>query len=404
MATDATAAAQSPAENPMRRPLIIFAISLVVYLISTGFKDTLYNNHVLLADAWLHGHIWIDGPVAGVDALPFENHWYIIEGPLPAVLLLPFVALFGLHTNQVAFAAVCAAIALATAEVVFARMGIEARLRNWLVAFLGFGTVLWWCTSFAAVWMLAHVIGVMFAMLILAECYGKRRPALIGFLIACMGLTRFPMILAAIPITYWLFAPSQSEGARTNARAAYSFLAGIAPLLVLYAVYNYARWHTPFDIGYTLWYHADQVGEPTGPPFKLHYLPFNVYSFFFYPPAFSMDFPWLRPTSFGVALTFTSPALALAFLTNLRTREGLVWWSATVLTALPSLFYYVNGFEQFGMRHSLDFTPFMLPLVARGLERCPSALSFGLIALSIAANAYGVLYSWLYHGFTVVPR
>jgi len=105
-----------------------------------------------------------------------------------------------------------------------------------------------------------------------------------------------------------------------------------------------------------------------------------------------------------VALTFTSPALALAFLTSPRTREGLVFWSAAVLTALPSLFYYVNGFEQFGMRHSLDFTAFLLPLVARGLQRCPSALSFALIAYSIAANAYGVWYSWAYHGFTVVPR
>ena len=404
MATDAIAPELAAKVPFMRRPLFIFIISLIIYLISTGFRDTLYNNHVLLANAWLHGHLWIEGPVSGIDALQFEGHWYIIEGPLPAVLLLPIVAIFGPHTNQVAFAAICAAIALAAADIVFERMGIEPRLRNWLVAFVGFGTVLWWCTAFAAVWMLAHVMGVMFALLILAECYGKRRPALIGFLIACMGLTRFPMILAAIPISYWLFAPANTQGAKLNARAVRAFILGLAPLLVLYIGYNYARWHTPFDIGYTLWYHQDQVGEPTGPPFKLHYLPFNVYSFFFYPPAFANDFPWLRPTSFGVALTFTSPALALAFLTSPRAREGLVWWSATVVTAVPSFLYYVNGFEQFGMRHSLDFTPFMLPLVARGLERCPSALSFGLIVFSIAANAYGVFYSWFYHGFTVVPR
>ncbi|HEV2879640.1 MAG TPA: hypothetical protein VGW96_08610 [Candidatus Eremiobacteraceae bacterium] len=388
----------------IRRPVFIFVVSLIVFLVSTGFKDTQYNNHVLLAAAWLHGHIWLDGPVSGIDALPYEGHWYIIEGPLPAVLLLPFVAIFGLHTNQVAFTAVCAAIALAAAEILFERMGVETRLRNWLVAFLGFGTVVWWCTAFAAVWMLAHVIGVMFAMLILAECYGKRRPALIGFLIACMSLTRFPMILAAIPISYWLFSGSSVQGPRLDIRAVRAFALGFAPLFLLYIAYNYARWHTLGDMGYTLWYHMDQVGESTGPPFKLHYLPFNIYSFLFYPPGFVFQFPWLKPTAFGVALTFTSPALVLAFLTSPRTREGLVWWSATVLTALPSLFYYVNGFEQFGMRHSLDFTPFMMPLVARGLERCPSALSFGLIVFSIAANAYGVWYSWVYHGFTVVPR
>jgi preprotein translocase subunit SecY len=56
------------------------------------------------------------------------------------------------------------------------------------------------------------------------------------------------------------------------------------------------------------------------------------------------------------------------------------------------------------MRHSLDFTPFMMPLIARALQRYQTALSFGLIAYSIAANAYGVWFSWVYHAFTVVPR
>lgn len=386
-----------------RRTLAVFAMALAVYLVSTGFRDTVYNNHVLLAYAWLHGHIWIDGPVAGIDALLYQGHYYIIEGPFPAVLLLPLVAIFGLQANQVILAAVCAAVAVAASDVVFERMGIEPRLRNWLVAFFGLGTVIWWCEAFAAVWMLAHVIAVMFAMLALAEGYGKRRPVLIAVLLSCMTLTRFPMVLAIVPISYWLFADDRGS-AKGNAKAAWTFIAALVPLVVVYVAYNYARWHTPNDIGYTLWYHQDQVGEPTGPPFKLHYLPFNLYSFFFYPPAFMEDFPWLKPTSFGVALTFTSPALVLACLANPKTREGLVFWSATILTALPSLFYYVNGFEQFGMRHSLDFTPFLLVLVARGLQRFPTGLSFACIAFSIAANAYGVWYSWAYHGFTVVPR
>ncbi len=393
-----------PAEGITRRTLFIFLASLAVYLISDHLRDTQYNNHVLLADAWLHGRVWLDGPVSGIDALLYQGHYYIIEGPLPAVLLLPLVAIFGLQANQAIVAALCAAVAVAASDLLFARMGVSLKLRSWLVAFFGFGTVMWWCTAFPAVWMFAHVVGAMFGVLIVVECYGKRRPALIGFLIACMALSRFSMILAALPIGYWLFTGTDDEGETARPGTIRAFVLGLAPLLVLYVAYNYARWHTLGDIGYTVWYHNDQVGEPTGPPFKLHYLPFNLYSFLLYPPAFMEIFPWLKPTSFGVALTFTSPALALAFLTSPKTREGLVFWSASVLTALPSLFYYVNGFEQFGMRHSLDFTPFLLPLVARGLERCPSALSFGLIVFSIAANAYGVWYSWAFHGFTVVPR
>jgi hypothetical protein len=71
---------------------------------------------------------------------------------------------------------------------------------------------------------------------------------------------------------------------------------------------------------------------------------------------------------------------------------------------VPSLLYYVNGFEQFGMRHSLDFTPFLVPLVARGIDRTPRALSIVLVVISLLANAYGMWYSWAYHSFHVVPQ
>ncbi|HLW38219.1 MAG TPA: hypothetical protein VKR99_07300, partial [Candidatus Eremiobacteraceae bacterium] len=221
-----------------------------------------------------------------------------------------------------------------------------------------------------------------------------------GVFLGCAMLCRFPLILAIIPVMIWLYP----QGERRDLRAYQSFAIGFIPWLVVYALYNYARWHTFGDIGYTMWYHQDQVGEPTGSPFRLRYLPFNLYSFLFLPPEWMAQFPWLKPTSFGIALTFTSPALLLAFTSPLRSRETLTWWGATLLTALPSLLYYVNGFEQFGMRHSLDFTAFLLPLMARGLQRAQGSLWYGLIVLSIAANAYGIWYSWAYHGFSVVPR
>ncbi|MDQ6779961.1 MAG: hypothetical protein M3Z37_02235 [Candidatus Eremiobacteraeota bacterium] len=390
--------AVAPALN--KRTWLVFFGALALYLVSSGFKDTAYNNYTLLAQAWLHGQLWLDGPIPGIDALQYGGHWYIIEAPLPAVFMLPLVTLFGVHANQVVVGAMCAAISVATADVLFLRMGLTARQRSWLTAFVAVGTVLWWCTAFGAVWMFAHVSGFMFALLALVECYGHRRPWLVGLLCACAALCRFPMVVAILPFMLWLYLSKEDR----DYRVLTSFALGFVPLFLIYVAYNYARWHTLGDIGYTLWYHQDQVGEATGSPFRLRYLPFNLYSFLFMPPEWMAHFPWLKPTSFGIALTFTSPALLLAFLAPARRRETLLWWAAVVLTAGPSLLYYVNGFEQFGMRHSLDFEAFALPLVARGLQRSQGAVWYGLIIFSILANAYGIWYSWAYHGFTVVPR
>jgi hypothetical protein len=359
-----------------------------------------YDNHVLLADAWLHGRIWIAEPSQAIDALDHLGRYYIIEAPLPAVLLLPFVALFGIGANQTLVAVTCAALTVAAAYVVLERLDVSESTRRWVLAFFAMGTVLWWCASFPAVWMYAHITAAMFLTLALAEWFGRRRLMLVGLLFACAALCRFPTVLVFIPFAAWLLleAPPNERLRRLG-----SLALGAAPFFILYALYDYARWGTPADIGYTLWYHQDQVGQPTGSPFRLEYLPFNLYSFFLLAPQFVESFPWLKPTGLGVSLTLTSPALVLALAAG-RSREAIALGAAVVLTAAPSLLYYVNGFEQFGMRHAMDFLPLAIVLCARGMERTPKALSIALVAASIAANAYGEWYSWAYHGFTVVPR
>ena len=183
------------------------------------------------------------------------------------------------------------------------------------------------------------------------------------------------------------------------------YAAGVAPLLALYAGYNWLRWHTLRDIGYLEFYHQDtNVGSPTGSPFALSHVPFNLYSWFMLAPDFAREFPWIKPTSFGVSLTLTSPALLLALAAPVRNREAVALWSTIALVSIPSLLYFVNGFEQFGMRYTLDFTPFAIVLVARAFTRVPSSLAIGLIVYSILANAYGIWYSWAYHAYAVVPR
>ncbi|HEY5093592.1 MAG TPA: hypothetical protein VII69_00585 [Candidatus Eremiobacteraceae bacterium] len=381
------------------RTWVIFFAGFVLYFLSSGGKQTAYDNYTILANAWLHGSIAIPEPSPAIDALKYLGKWYIIEAPIPAVIMLPLALIFGAAANQTFACVLCGAVAVAAADVMLGRMDVTPATRNWTLAFLTAGTILWWCSAFGAVWMFAHVAGAMFALLALAEWYGHRRPWLLGLLIACAALSRFPIVLAALPFAWWLWVETPPE---RRLRAFGSAVAGALPLFVLYAFYNEARWGVPTDIGYTVWYHQDSVGEPTGSPFRLQYLPFNLYSFFILPPEFTQSFPWLKPGGLGVSLTFTSPALVLA-LASARGRETIAMWSSAILVAVPSLLYYVNGFEQFGMRHSLDFTAFLVPLVARGMDRTPRWFSIALVVVSLAANVYGMWFSWTYHTFHVVP-
>jgi hypothetical protein len=366
--------------------------SFVVAALISRLHPTPYNNFVLLADALLHGHVWINWPGTYIDALPYGGRYYVIEAPLPALLLVPFVALFGLHTNQTMLALVLEAIAVGAAWELGERLGVRRWSIAWICAFLLAGTDLLWCAVLGDVWFLAHVSAVCFTLLALAELAGRRRGWLVALFAACAFESRFSMVLA-IPVYAYMLLSGHPERSRRIATQL-SFVAVLAGVALLWVAYNFARWGVWSDIGYTAWYHQDQAGMPTGSPFRLEYLPSQLWSFFVQMPTQLSEFPGLRPEYSGVALTWTSPALVLAFFARSPARWVICMWTAALLVAAPNFLYYVNGYAQFGMRHALDFEPFLVVLMLLAARERMAIWARALIAYSCAAGLWGCWY-WL---------
>ncbi|HTX58671.1 MAG TPA: hypothetical protein VMH02_03265 [Verrucomicrobiae bacterium] len=367
--------------------------ALAALALSRG-RATPYDNYVLLAQALLHGHTWIDWPGAYIDALPYhDGRYYIIEAPLPALLLLPFVAVFG-GANQTLLAVVLAGVAIGAAWELGERFGLAPIANAAICGFFLAGTDLLWCAMLGDVWFLAHVSAAAFTMLALAELAGKRRAWLVALWAACAFESRFSMI-AAVPVyAYLLLSDAEKPFALDPQwRRALGGLAGVlVPVAVLWLLYNHARWGVWSDVGYTDWYHQDQAGSPTGSPFRLAYLPYELWSFFVQGPAQLQQYPGLEPSLSGVALTWTSPALVLAAFARGPLRWVGALWIAVLLTALPNFLYYVNGFAQFGMRHALDFEPFLVALMILAARKRLAAWGYVLIAYSMAAGLWGCWY------------
>jgi hypothetical protein len=353
----------------------------VVLAVVAHGRSTPYNNYVLLAQAFLAGHTWITFPGSYIDALPFNGQYYIIEAPMPALLLLPFVAVFG-GANQTLLALVLAAIAIGAAFELGERLGVETVHNAWICAFLLAGTDLLWGAMLGDVWFIAHVSSVCFTMLALVECAGKKRGWLVAIFGACAILSRFDMVLA-LPVYAYLLQARRTIGVMA---------ATLVPFALFWVWYNIARWGTWYDIGYTAWYHQDQAGSPTGSPFQLRYFPYQLWSFFVQFPQRLPSYPWLQPTFNGVALTWTSPALVLAFFARGPRNWLMAMWAAVLLTAAPNFVYYVNGYAQFGMRHALDFEPFLVVLMFLAVREKMPKWSYALIAYSMAVGMWGCWY------------
>jgi hypothetical protein len=75
-----------------------------------------------------------------------------------------------------------------------------------------------------------------------------------------------------------------------------------------------------------------------------------------------------------------------------RDRTARLMWVAAALVAVPVFLFYGGGLVQYGFRYSLDFTPFLVALMALGSDRWRGRPEKILILVSIASVLMGI--SW----------
>src|SRR6185312_11078957 len=157
----------------------------------------------LFADALAHGRLWIEWPGPYIDAvLGPDGHRYIVNDPLPALLLLPAVIVAGKAANQTFLAVILCAVACGAAWSLCRRLGASVAVGAWLVAFLLAGTDLLWCSMLGDVWFIAQTCAVCFTLLALVELAGKSRAWLVMLFFLCAVASRFTMVMALPVIAY----------------------------------------------------------------------------------------------------------------------------------------------------------------------------------------------------------
>ena len=188
---------QLPSEDPSSSPFVsvavgcaLVAIALVVYNLSHPFR--FYDHFEWQALAFLEGQAAIRYPVgpSGTslgnsffqDVLPVPSTDGVGRGlvpfpPLPAVVLMPFVALWGLATNGQVLFAILGGIDVGIAWWMLGRLPIRTWVRVAATVFFAFGTVFWYAAQIGTTWYQAHVLAVGLALAAIAVALGPDRDA-----------------------------------------------------------------------------------------------------------------------------------------------------------------------------------------------------------------------------------
>jgi hypothetical protein len=404
-------AAPFPSPNPSwwqrnRLHLAIFGVSLCILAATSAdrmFAQSRAPHFVYQADAFLHGQLNLRVPP------PNDNDWVLFEGkhyvsfpPVPAVLMTPFVALFGLGFNDVLFTLFFGALNVLLMFLILQRLRREGlgaagtRENLWLTALFGFGTLHYVYSVLGEVWFTAQIVGVTFSLLYILCAIRAERPVLAGLCLALAYDCRVNLAFTAIFFLAQLVFPRQTGGRP----AAGSWMAALRKL-VLFGVpiavvggaqmlMNHARFHSAMEFGHVF------LGGPAGRRiqehglFSWHYLEWNLHALLLRLPVALEKFPWIGYNADGMSIFLTTPLFVQLFWPRARPWMYPLLWAAAVPALLPPLFYQNSGYVQFGYRFALDITPYFIMLLAVGkmpLNRWTKAL----ILLSIAVNMVGAI-------------
>lgn len=361
--------------------LAVFIAFLAFYAV-TMYPPSPFNEQVRQAVAFIHGHTYIDAPQSFLEHVQIGKYSYALHPPLPAIMLMPFTAIWGMDTNQTEYSVVVGAVAIALAWILLGRFRLSLNSRVWLTVFFGLGNVLWYETTLGTTWALPMNTSIIFTMLALIELFGEARPLWVGIWAAIATLGRYDLALAAPVYAILLLAKG-----RTFAEIL-EMIPGYLAVGVIFVGLNEARFGSFFDQGVML------TGPKGAPVFSLSYLPGNLYTVLFMAPTINSNFPYIHPVFSGQALTLTSPAFVLALRPSFRRLTITMMGLAAVLVSIPSLLCYANGFAQFGTRHYIPAFPFLLVMMAIGMPRRTDQLTKILICVSIFLVAFGI---WQIH-------
>jgi hypothetical protein len=378
------------------REILIFSVPAVILLWMFGMNVTLEGSQQfsLLAQAFLHGQLNFLSSIGGLGQDPILWHGKIFwgEGPFPAILLLPFVSLFSLYNHFFFQGYMSWALILGIMFFIYKiARALSYSAEDSLILTLGFilGSVFIGVMSVSSSWFFAQIVTTFLLFWSFYEYYTRKHKRwwLLGVICALILMTRATAIPVVIffGLELWYLKIATRQKLKKFVQLSTPVIAAV----ILLGLYNFLRFHNPFNGGYTHQVlYTDSAEARAYGEFSLVHVPTGLYTAIFRAPipvlrestSWTLKFPYIQNNVFGMSIFVTSPYL-LALFSNkwssfdARARHLLI---AALFAALFVFSYFGLGLIQFGYRYTLDFLPELFLLFMIMYRKKHSHLSRGM--------------------------
>jgi len=388
------------------REILIFTVpvAILIFLLAMSFVLEGSQQFPLLAQSFLHGHLNFLSPIVGLGQDPIFWHGKVYwgDGPFPAILLMPFVALWNIshHFFFQGYFTWFLIVGIIFFIFKLART-LSYSKEDSFVLTLGFalGSVFIGVASVSSSWFFAQVVTTFLLFWGLYEFYTRKHKRwwLLGLISALILMTRSTAapVFIFFALEIWCLTIATNKKLKKFAQLSLPVVAALA----LLGLYNFLRFQNPLNGGYAhqLLYPSAIESRSFG-MFSLMHIPANLYSALLRAPdpvlrdntSWLLKFPYIENNIYGMSIFVTSPYLLWLFTNkwssfDARARRLLI---AASLSALLVLTYFGIGLMQFGYRYSLDFLPELFLLFMIMYRKKHSQLSGGMKMLLLGSGVF----------------
>ncbi len=396
------------------RYLAIYVIPCILLsvVIGIGFAREGSQQFSELALAFLHGHLYFLKSIggAGQDPVLWHGKIYWDEGPFPAVLLMPFVGIFSVFHLFFYQGYLKWALVLGVCYFIYklARHLSYSKEDSTILTF-GFvlGSVFIGVASVSSGWLFAQVVTTFLLFWSFYEFYGRKRWWLIGIICGLVFLTRATASPISIFFLLELWQTVRKLHRTKKVKTLAQLCLPIVAAICFVGVYNYARFKSPLNGGYSyqLLHSASAESRSLG-VFSLIHIPTNLYSALLRGPlpvlrdstSWTLKFPYIKNNNYGMSIFITSPYFIYLFTKKWSLASAQCWHliAALLVSCLLVFSYYGIGAQQFGYRYALDFLPSLFLLFMIQYRQTNTVVSRGMKFLLLGSGIFNFFLLWTF--------
>lgn len=386
--------------------LMLLVMAFGYFLISDLMGGTLWihqpqDSYTIQAMNWLEGRMYLENGEAytWLELAIYDGRYYCSFPPLPSVVMLPLVLLFGYNTPNYFLVMLYGLGSAALAYRIMRRLGRGLAESVFWAVFLVWGSNMLWMTTDGGVWFQAQALNMLLCLAGILAALGQKRAFSLFFLALAVGCRPFSALY--IPAFVLCFAWQDREQGGFF-RALGRLWKCCLPVLAVAAVlmwYNWARFDDPLEFGHN-W--LPEFTEAANGQFHGSYLWNNLKNIFFGP--VKLERGQLSFTVFnGFMFYVANPMFLVLFYYQLKSLwsrrssfEGIALTAAMALELLCLCVHKTFGGWQFGARYTCDLLPFAFLYIGLKSPKKPGAAAVALGAAAVAFNLYGTMYMYMY--------